>query len=295
MKILAVVVTHNRESLLRRCIEHLDNQVRRPDEILVIDNGSTDGTNIFLQKNGINHIKQENLGSAGGWFAGIKYSLHNNFDLCWLMDDDGFPDSNSLFLLEDHYDKKFSCLSSIVVDEKDHNQLVFPMPILNKKGFPTIRPFRRKLHAITSFQESQIIYPFVHLFNGALISMQAVRKIGNINKDYFIMGDEVDYFFRLKKVGLIGTLVQAKHYHPNVSDRPYSIIKIYYLIKNSIINHKKYFDYSMLRNIALLLVVFHRVIKRNGARYFLTILFNKDLLLFKAFSRGINNIVGKDF
>lgn len=295
MKILAVVVTHNREALLKRCIHNLDNQSRPPDEILVIDNNSTDGTNQFLQKQEINFIKQENLGSAGGWFTGIKYGLLHNFDLCWLMDDDGFPDSNSLFLLEDSYDKKYSCLSSLVVDETNHNQLVFPMPVLNKKGFPTLKPFRRKFYTISSFHEPQFIYPFAHLFNGALISVQAVKEIGNINKDYFLMGDEVDYFFRLKKVGLVGTLFQAKHYHPNVSKRPYSDAKIYYLIKNTIINHNKYFDYSMLRNFALLLVVSHRVIKRNGVSYFLKILFNKDLILFKAFFRGINNILGKDF
>ena len=133
MKILAVVVTHNREALLKRCIHNLDNQSRPPDEILVIDNNSTDGTNQFLQKQEINFIKQENLGSAGGWFTGIKYGLLHNYDLCWLMDDDGFPDSNSLFLLEESYDKKYSCLSSLVVDETNHNQLVFPMPVLNKK------------------------------------------------------------------------------------------------------------------------------------------------------------------
>ncbi len=295
MKILAVVVTHNREALLKRCIHNLDNQSRPPDEILVIDNNSTDGTNQFLQKQEINFIKQENLGSAGGWFTGIKYGLLHNFDLCWLMDDDGFPDSNSLFLLEESYDKKYSCLSSLVVDETNHNQLVFPMPVLNKKGFPTLKPFRRKFYTISSFQEPQFIYPFAHLFNGALISVQAVEEIGNINKNYFLMGDEVDYFFRLKKVGLVGTLFQAKHYHPNVSERPYSDVKIYYLIKNTIINHNKYFDYPMLRNLALLLVVSHRVIKRNGVSYFLNILFNKDLILFKAFFRGINNKLGKDF
>ena len=295
MKILAVVVTHNREALLKRCIHNLDNQSRPPDEILVIDNNSTDGTNQFLQKQEINFIKQENLGSAGGWFAGIKYGLLHNFDLCWLMDDDGFPDSNSLFLLEESYDKKYSCLSSLVVDETNHNQLVFPMPVLNKKGFPTLKPFRRKFYTISSFQEPQFIYPFAHLFNGALISVQAVKEIGNINKNYFLMGDEVDYFFRLKKVGLVGTLFQAKHYHPNVSERPYSDVKIYYLIKNTIINHNKYFDYPMLRNFALLLVVSHRVIKRNGVSYFFNILFNKDLILFKAFFRGINNKLGKDF
>lgn len=295
MRILAVVVTHNRKTLLKRCLDNLKLQSRQPDDILVIDNGSSDGTQAFLDANNIQYIKQENLGSAGGWYCGINYGLKNNYDLCWLMDDDGFPEKNSLNLLEEKYDKKYSCLSSLVVDEKMKKKLVFPMPILNKNGFPTIKFFNRKLYSIDSFSNSEEIYPFAHLFNGALISMDAVRKIGNINKDYFIMGDEVDYFFRLKKAGYVGTLLQAIHYHPDVSFRPYSGVKIYYLLKNTIINHNKYFDYSLIRNLALIYVLLYRVYKRNGARYFLSTIFAKNFFFFKAIYAGTRNIISKDF
>ena len=50
MKILAAVVTHNRCDLLKRCINHLEQQTRVPDEILVVDNGSSDDTIDFLKK-----------------------------------------------------------------------------------------------------------------------------------------------------------------------------------------------------------------------------------------------------
>ena len=50
MKILAAVVTHNRCDLLKRCINHLEQQTRVPDEVLVVDNGSSDDTIDFLKK-----------------------------------------------------------------------------------------------------------------------------------------------------------------------------------------------------------------------------------------------------
>ena len=74
MKILAAVVTHNRRQLLGRCIDHLERQTRPPDEILIIDNASTDGTAAMLRNREISFITQENSGSAGGW-KGVASSM----------------------------------------------------------------------------------------------------------------------------------------------------------------------------------------------------------------------------
>ena len=62
MKILAVVVTHNRATLLLRCIEALMQQSRAPDEILVVNNASTDNTLSLLSQFDIQVLTQENLG-----------------------------------------------------------------------------------------------------------------------------------------------------------------------------------------------------------------------------------------
>ena len=91
-RIIAVVVTHNRCKLLKRCINNILNQSVPPEEILVINNGSTDNTKDELKKLKINTIYQDNLGSAGGWVTGIKYAIEKKFDAIWLMDDDGYPD-----------------------------------------------------------------------------------------------------------------------------------------------------------------------------------------------------------
>ena len=100
MKILSIIVTYNRLSLLKNCIKAINHQTRKTNDLLIIDNGSTDGTDIYLKKNGINNIRQKNLGSAGGWHAAINYFLNNNYDAIWMMDDDGYPDADSLRLLE---------------------------------------------------------------------------------------------------------------------------------------------------------------------------------------------------
>ena len=59
MKILAVIVTFNKEVLLSRCIDYILKQKRKPDEILVINNGSTDDTESVLVERNILHINQK--------------------------------------------------------------------------------------------------------------------------------------------------------------------------------------------------------------------------------------------
>jgi rhamnopyranosyl-N-acetylglucosaminyl-diphospho-decaprenol beta-1,3/1,4-galactofuranosyltransferase len=295
MKALAVIVTHNRSDLLYRCIKAVMAQSFQLDEILVIDNGSTDGTGALLDRLNVTAIHQENVGSAGGWHAGLSFALENNFDYCWLMDDDGYPSQNAFELLSTHFQQPFSCLSSVVLIENDHSKLVFPMPKLNKYGHPRISLFRRKMMTVSSLPTHQLIYPFAHLFNGALVSMEAVKKIGNINKDYFIMGDEVDYFYRLREFGPVGTLLKAIHYHPDVTDRPYSKMKIYYLIKNTIINNSKYMNFVVLRNLAAVLIILKRLTQRNGLKFSLRLLFNKNFFLLNAIKSGLKAKLGKDF
>ena len=295
MKILAVVVTHNRATLLLRCIEALMQQSRAPDEILIVNNASTDDTLKVLSQFNLQVITQENLGSAGGWYTGLDYAVSNDFNFCWLMDDDGYPDPDALVSLEKNFSPDDACLSSVVLSESNPSNLVFPMPLLNHDMHPTLYPFKRKFYQFELLPNDLKIYPFAHLFNGALISTDAVKKIGNINKNYFIMGDEVDYFYRLREYGNVGTLLQAKHYHPDVSMRPYSKVKIYYLLKNTIINHSRYMDHALVRNIALLLIIFLRVLRRNGLLFLFSLIFDRKLLLWNAMVGAWNGRLGKDY
>lgn len=293
MRTLAVIVTHNRESLLQRAVFHLKQQTVKLDEILVVNNGSTDNTSYILEKLNVSNVSQENVGSAGGWHTGISYALKNNFDYCWLMDDDGFPARNAFQLLQDNFPKDFSCLSSIVVREDQNEKLVFPMPRLNADGHPSLSILKRKLSRVCEL-DTDPIYPFAHFFNGALISMKAAREVGNINRDYFIMGDEVDYFYRLKSFGPVGTLIESKHFHPDVTNRPYSQTKIYYLLKNTIINHQKYMNLPLVRSLALIPVVLLRTLLRNGPSFLFLFLLNKDFIFFKALQRGFKGNLAKD-
>ena len=298
MKVLAAIVTHNRCTLLQRCLEHIDIQTRKPDAVLVVNNASTDGTFRMLSDRGTTIVSQENLGSAGGWNRCIQYALDNGFDAIWLMDDDGFPDAHALAALEQALLLGVACASSVVVNEDAPGEFVFPFPLLNARGLPVLfRRFRKfyRLEELKAFSPEGT-YPFAHLFNGALIDMEAVRQVGNVDSSFFMSGDEVDYFFRLRTVGKVCSVIEAKHMHPDVSKRPYTPAKVYYYLKNTLILNERYFDSPWIRHCLAVVSVLIRIAQRNGwIEMFLYFGGRHAPEFYAAISRGLSGKLGRDF
>jgi rhamnopyranosyl-N-acetylglucosaminyl-diphospho-decaprenol beta-1,3/1,4-galactofuranosyltransferase len=298
MKILAAVVTHNRSTLLARCIDGIEAQTRTPDCLLVVNNASTDNTLAMLVKRGIRTITHENTGAAGGWFTCFEIALQEEFDLVWIMDDDGFPDSVALANLLEAYEPSVACISSIVVKEDDPGSFVFPFPVLNKEQLPLIFGAPRRILKVEHLRKlcAENSYPFAHLFNGALISVSSIRKIGNINKDFFIYGEEVDYFYRLRRVGEVKSLIIARHFHPDVSSRKYSLVKVYFYIKNSLIVNRLHKKNFLVHHFLSVGIIFKRIIIVNGWKFFFQLLFGKNRrVLFFALIRGLKMQIGKDY
>ncbi len=295
---LAIVVTHNRCRLLSRCVDHLLAQSQPADDILVINNASTDGTIEMLEQRCIPFVTQENLGSAGGWHRGIQHALDKGFDAVWLMDDDGFPDSTALAALSNRLTPGVAAVSAVVVREDDPERFVFPFPLLDAVGLPVLMGLPRKLGTLAELKAiaTDGTYPYAHFFNGALISMDAVRKIGNVDRDFFMFGDEVDYFFRLRMAGEVLSAIDALHYHPDVSQRPYSPAKVYYYLKNSLILNGRYFNAIWPRHLMAVMAVLVRTASRNGVLTALSYVGGtQSKAFYMAIVRGLRGKVGKDF
>jgi len=298
MKIIVAVVTYNRSMLLSRCIDNILLQSRMPDEIVVINNGSTDDTEEILRAKGIKYITQENVGSAGGWHRAISISIEENFDAVWLMDDDGFPHKDALLHLEKEMQPNIACAASLVLQENQPDRFVFDMPKLNQSKLPIIFSLPRKYSTINALEahSQDGVYEFAQLFNGALISTDAVRKIGNINTEYFIYGDEVDFFYRIREAGAVISVLAAKHFHPDVTIRPYNKMKIYYYIKNTLILYRKYFPWPSFYQFAGIGLILFRIAKKNGLKTSISLISGSLAPVFyTAIYRGLRGRIAKDY
>lgn len=291
--ILALVITHNRLKLLKRCLENIEKQSLKPDEILVIDNDSNDGTLEFL-KNNYNFISQKNEGSASGWHSGISYALKNNYEFIWMMDDDGYPALNSLELLFSNLKNEFVSISSLVIDENDHQKLAIPLVKLDSNHNPILFKFDRKIRYVSDLLNYDY-YNYAHFFNGTLVKVEAIKVIGNINKNFYLYGEEVDFFHRLRKLNKVVTYVGAKHYHPSIN-KEWTRIKSYYYLKNSIYLNFKYLPSPYLRSVLNVLALIYRVVKLNKSSSSMKIFDIKFFnLIILAFKRGMRSEIKIDY
>ena len=128
--IAAVIVSFNREEYLKKIIFNLLNQSRPPEEIIVIFQGNSPACLNWLEsQRGIFVLKQENMGSAGGFTKGIELAIQKGHDWIWVTDDDAVPELNSLEELTNS--PYFDCsitgiLASVVLDA---NGKVYMSPI----------------------------------------------------------------------------------------------------------------------------------------------------------------------
>ncbi|HLE87870.1 MAG TPA: glycosyltransferase [Candidatus Brocadiaceae bacterium] len=89
LRIGVVVVTFNNAETVHSIIGALVSQTRMPDEIVVIDNASSDNTQDIIKGfQSVRYIRlTENTGSAGGFYEGMKIASENN-DFVLTLDDD---------------------------------------------------------------------------------------------------------------------------------------------------------------------------------------------------------------
>ncbi|MEA3554834.1 MAG: glycosyltransferase family A protein [Campylobacterota bacterium] len=97
MKISVIIPTYNRSEFIVKTIQTVLNQTVKVDEVIVIDDGSTDDTQNILKPfcdtnlNKIKYIKQKNSGVSSARNLGIKIS--SNDWLCFLDSDDLWEDT----------------------------------------------------------------------------------------------------------------------------------------------------------------------------------------------------------
>lgn len=207
---LVVVVTYNRLCDLKACVSALRNQTYKCLDILVVNNGSNDGTKEWLDgQTDLKVINQKNLGGAGGFYAGMAYMMSHDYSWLVLMDDDGISAKNEIEELIGNYPNvsesagKEVILNALVVNKDDHEHV----------SFSWARGSGRSNEVKELMKEP--FFKDIHPYNGTLIKRSIIEKIGLIKKEMFIWGDEKEYMARAFHNGIgLYTVTSAIHFHP---------------------------------------------------------------------------------
>ena len=225
MKTAGVVVKYNRKDELIKNIKSILSQSYVVDKYYIIDNHISYNTEQMLKDEGIldDHIIQyvyleENIGGSGGFYTGLKMAYEDGYDFICLMDDDGRPADNKMMEIlvktaeKLYLTNKFLLLNSLVCGSD--NTLSFGL----NGGIKTKQIAAER-------ENNGLIMGTINPFNGTLVSRELVEKIGYPNKEFFIKGDEQDYYYRALKVdAFVATVFDSNYYHPVLERKYFKIL-----------------------------------------------------------------------
>lgn len=113
-KISIIVPVYNVKDYVKRCLQSLVNQTYKQIEIIVVDDGSTDGSSVVIDEFAQNHpsikvIHKENGGLMSAWTTGVRAS---SGDYIGFMDSDDCADIN---MYQHLYDCAFQSGADVVM------------------------------------------------------------------------------------------------------------------------------------------------------------------------------------
>ena len=217
-RVVAVVVTRNRQALLLRCLDAVWSQDCRPDLVIVVDNaGDQPLDGVLAPDPGLRLLRLPvNLGPAAAFGLAIREALSCGADFVWMMDDDGVPaDRGCLSGLLATAAREDADLVSPLIRDIDHpERLAFP-----------IRQRGRTRFTVAALDDTPLIDDFAHLFNGALVAGRVFARIGLPDPRLFIRGDEVEFLLRARRARLrVVTDRRLSFLHPSCGREVHPIL-----------------------------------------------------------------------
>jgi hypothetical protein len=240
-----IIVNWNLKDDTIECIESLLRARASPRQLVIVDNGSTDGSITAIKQNYGNSINiieaEQNRGYGTGVNLGIKYSLNQNFKWFLLL-------NNDTIVAEDFIER----LQRATQDSKEYSILT---PLILYYNNPTTiwylgnRLISKTLLTIDNYKNRQVdqnlpqVIP-IDFANGCamMINRNIFEQIGFLDEFLFMYGEEVDFCWRARLAGFkFACITSARIWHKisksSQNDQP---LARYLRIRNQIYFYQRY-------------------------------------------------------
>jgi GT2 family glycosyltransferase len=202
-RVFAGVLSYNRKEIAAICLRALLGQTRPVDQVVVFDNGSTDGTKDYLEGEGLLAFEnvsfvrvEKNQGPAAGFRALFQHCYAEGCDWLWVMDDDVIPEPNALEELVSAYTTNFSTPESIgflasYLRSPDGQPNNVPDIDNRQEGFAPPKWAELLGQGLVRIQFSTLCADF--------IPRSTMERFGFPCADFYYGGEDIDYSLRVAR------------------------------------------------------------------------------------------------
>lgn len=210
--VLAIVVTWNAMPWARKCLGSLEKSSPRPD-VLVVDNGSTDGTVDFIRSEFPKVRIVESPGNIGFGAAnniGFRLAIDGGYDFVYLLNQDAWVEKDTIMKLKNAFSNKdYGILSPVQNDAKGRYDKAFR----RKCG-----KYLKRAEGVSASAGLVVEVPFVMAAHW-MLSRRTLKTVGGFSPAFSQYGEDDNYIDRLHYFGLKCGIVPTSSAVHDRSDR----------------------------------------------------------------------------
>ena len=297
-KVLVIIPHYNKLILLKECLYHLNQQSFNNFDVLIVDNGSTDGSAEYIfkicneNKNYHSILLNENTGFAYAVNKGFEYSIKNEFAYSILLNNDAYVEDDFIKELFHSINNKNNifAVSSMMINYHDKDIVDSFGDYYTLLGWAYQGHIGEKVDNIRHNEEC-----FSACGGASIYNNSALEKIGLLDENFFAYLEDIDLSYRAKLYGyIIKNCFTARCYHLGsaTSGSKYNEFKVRTSARNNI-----FLIYKNMPYIQILINIFPLFVGMAVKQVFFSIKgFGLDYFfgIFDGF-RGLNRIKKTDF
>ncbi|MBZ0296644.1 MAG: glycosyltransferase family 2 protein [Anaerolineae bacterium] len=220
-----IIVNWNAQDLLAKCMRCVQDTVHEASyEIIVIDNASTDGSQVMVKQDFPDVVlieNKDNVGFAGANNQGMKIA-QGRYVL--LLNSDAFVEAktiDAMVAFMDAHPEAGMGACKLLYEDRSLQPSCYGFPTLKSefyvalqldKLFPKSPEFGQFLMTFWDFNDVRAVDVVMGAF--MLVRREALDAVGMMDDSYFMYSEEVDWCYRFQKAGwktLYNPAVQTVH------------------------------------------------------------------------------------